>query len=157
MLLLSLSKWTAEHHLQKPHYPDLAEDPWDVLSFMCSKNSLESDGPTQVYSKKRRKPLIPALRQNLKRSSLSSESQKKKKESSDPLASPSVINTQSENISSSSTQVFCDQPLLKEGHKSGQKQAPEGKPTTVSEYFFNDIFSLKWMKQNKTIFCLFLF
>ncbi|KAL4822999.1 hypothetical protein H8958_016392 [Nasalis larvatus] len=114
--------------------------PLGFLSLICSKNSLESDEPMQVHSKKRLKPLIPALRQKLKRSNPSNESQKKNQDSSDPLPSPSVINTQSKNISSSATQVSCDQPLLKEGHKSAQKRALQGEPTTVSEYFFNDIF-----------------
>ncbi|XP_033035719.1 transcription factor TFIIIB component B'' homolog isoform X6 [Trachypithecus francoisi] len=114
--------------------------PLGFLSLICSKNSLESDEPMQVHSKKRLKPLIPALRQKLKRSNPFNESQKKNQDSSDPLPSPSVINTQSKNISSSATQVSCDQPLLKEGHKSAQKQALQGEPTTVSEYFFNDIF-----------------
>ncbi|KAK2117979.1 Transcription factor TFIIIB component B, partial [Saguinus oedipus] len=100
---------------------------------------LESDEPTQFHNKKRLKPLIPALRQKFKRSNPVNESQKKNGESSDPLPSPSVINNQSENISSSATKVSCDQPLLK-GYKSGQKWAPEGEPNTVSEYFFNDIF-----------------
>nr|XP_017825360.3 transcription factor TFIIIB component B'' homolog isoform X3 [Callithrix jacchus] len=113
--------------------------PLGFLSLICSKNSLESDEPTQFHNKKRLKPLIPALRQKFKRSNPVNESQKKNGESSDPLPSPSVINTQSENISSSATKVSCDQPLLK-GYKSGQKWAPEGEPTTVSEYFFNDIF-----------------
>ncbi|XP_050649487.1 transcription factor TFIIIB component B'' homolog isoform X11 [Macaca thibetana thibetana] len=114
--------------------------PLGFLSLICSKNSLESDEPMQVHSKKRLKPLIPALRQKLKRSNPFNESQKKNQDSSHPLPSPSVINTQSKNISSSATQVSCDQPLLKEGHKSAQKRAPQGEPTTVSEYFFNDIF-----------------
>ncbi|XP_011814689.1 PREDICTED: transcription factor TFIIIB component B'' homolog isoform X2 [Colobus angolensis palliatus] len=114
--------------------------PLGFLSLICSKNSLESDEPMQVHSKKRLKPLIPALRQKLKRSNPFNESQKKNQDSSDPLPSPSVINTQSKNISSSATQVSCDQPLLKEGHKSAQKRALQGEPTTVSEYFFNDIF-----------------
>ncbi|XP_017383085.1 transcription factor TFIIIB component B'' homolog isoform X2 [Cebus imitator] len=113
--------------------------PLGFLSLICSKNSLESDEPTQFHNKKRLKPLIPALRQKFKRSNPVNESQKKNGESSDPVPSPSVINTQSENISSSPTKVSCDQPLLK-GYKSGQKWAPEGEPTTVSEYFFNDIF-----------------
>lgn len=78
--------------------------PLGFLSLICSKNSLESDEPMQVYSKKRLKPLIPALRQKLKRSNPFNESQKKNQDSSDPLPSPSVINTQSKNISSSATQ-----------------------------------------------------
>ncbi|XP_054541029.2 transcription factor TFIIIB component B'' homolog isoform X5 [Pan troglodytes] len=114
--------------------------PLGFLSLICSKNSLESDEPMQVHSKKRLKPLIPGLRKKLKRSNPFNESQEKNRESSDLLPSPSVITTQSENISSSATQVSCDQPLLKEGYKSAQKRAPQGEPTTVSEYFFNDIF-----------------
>ncbi|KAL4684522.1 hypothetical protein H8959_022216, partial [Pygathrix nigripes] len=78
--------------------------PLGFLSLICSKNSLESDEPMQVHSKKRLKPLIPALRQKLKRSNPFNESQKKNQDSSDPLPSPSVINTQSKNISSSATQ-----------------------------------------------------
>ncbi|XP_047299269.1 transcription factor TFIIIB component B'' homolog isoform X4 [Homo sapiens] len=114
--------------------------PLGFLSLICSKNSLESDEPMQVHSKKRLKPLIPGLRKKLKRSNPFNESQEKNRESSDLLPSPSVITTQSENISSSATQVSCDQPLLKEGYKSAQKRAPQGEATTVSEYFFNDIF-----------------
>ncbi|XP_054208894.1 transcription factor TFIIIB component B'' homolog isoform X4 [Homo sapiens] len=114
--------------------------PLGFLSLICSKNSLESDEPMQVHSKKRLKPLIPGLRKKLKRSNPFNESQEKNRESSDLLPSPSVITTQSENISSSAAQVSCDQPLLKEGYKSAQKRAPQGEATTVSEYFFNDIF-----------------
>ncbi|XP_075864202.1 transcription factor TFIIIB component B'' homolog isoform X2 [Microcebus murinus] len=109
--------------------------PLGFLSLICSKNSLESDEPTQVHNKKRLKPLIPVSRQNLKRSNPVSESQKKNQESSDLLPSPSVVNNHSENIGCSTTQ-----PSLKEGRKSGQNRAPEEEPTTVSEYFFSDIF-----------------
>uniref|UniRef100_A0A8C5YTF3 BDP1ral transcription factor IIIB subunit n=1 Tax=Marmota marmota marmota TaxID=9994 RepID=A0A8C5YTF3_MARMA len=115
--------------------------PLGFLSLICSKNNLESDEPTHVHSKKRVKPLIPVSRRNLKRSNPLSEGEKKNQESSDLLPSPSVAtNTQSENIDSSSAQVSCDQPLLKEEHKSGQHRAPDQEPTTVSEYFFSDIF-----------------
>ncbi|XP_046283386.1 transcription factor TFIIIB component B'' homolog isoform X4 [Marmota monax] len=115
--------------------------PLGFLSLICSKNNLESDEPTHVHSKKRVKPLIPVSRRNLKRPNPLSEGEKKNQESSDLLPSPSVAtNTQSENTDSSSAQVSCDQPLLKEEHKSGQHRAPDQEPTTVSEYFFSDIF-----------------
>ncbi|KAK2490322.1 hypothetical protein MC885_008210 [Smutsia gigantea] len=115
--------------------------PLGFLSLICSKNSLESDEPTQVHIKKRLKPLIPVSRQNLKRSNPLSESQNKGQESPDFLPSPSVVvNTQSEKIGTSLTQVSCDRSLPKEECKSGQNQASEEEPTTVSEYFFNDIF-----------------
>ncbi|KAM7148893.1 transcription factor TFIIIB component B'' homolog isoform 4-T5 [Molossus nigricans] len=114
--------------------------PLGFLSLICSKNSLESDEPTQVHRKKRLKPLIPVSRQNLKRSDPLRESQKKIQESSDLLPSPSVVDTQSENIDSSAAQVSCDRSLLKEECKSVQKQTLEEEPTTVSEYFFSDIF-----------------
>lgn len=81
------------------------------LSLICSKNNLESDEPTQVHRKKRLKPLIPISRQNLKRSNPLSESQKKVQESSDMHPSPSVVNTQSEDIGNSATQV-CMKLLL---------------------------------------------
>uniref|UniRef100_A0ABI8AAU5 Myb-like domain-containing protein n=1 Tax=Felis catus TaxID=9685 RepID=A0ABI8AAU5_FELCA len=115
--------------------------PLGFLSLICSKNSLESDEPTHVYNKKRLKPFIPTLRQNLKRSNPLNESQKKTQESSDLLPSPSVVvNTESENIGSSPAQVSYDRPLPKEECKTGQTRAPEEGPTTVSEYFFSDIF-----------------
>lgn len=66
---------------------------------------MESDEPTQVYNKKRLKPVIPIPRKNLKRSNPLNESQKKIQESSDQLPSPSVVDTQSESIGSSATQV----------------------------------------------------
>ncbi|XP_045703750.1 transcription factor TFIIIB component B'' homolog isoform X2 [Phyllostomus hastatus] len=114
--------------------------PLGFLSLICSKNSLESDAPTQVHSKKRLKPLIPVSRKNLKRSKPLSESQKKIQESSDLLSSPSVDNTQPENIGSSAVQVSGDGSLPKEECKSVQNQALGEEPSTVSEYFFNDIF-----------------
>nr|XP_025748554.1 transcription factor TFIIIB component B'' homolog isoform X3 [Callorhinus ursinus] len=114
--------------------------PLGFLSLICSKNSLESDEPTQVYNKKRLKPLIPIPRKNLKRSNPLTESQKKIQESSDQLPSPRVVDTPSESIGSSATQVSCDPPLPKEESKSGQNRVPEEEPTTVSEYFFSDIF-----------------
>ncbi|XP_070268248.1 transcription factor TFIIIB component B'' homolog isoform X2 [Myotis yumanensis] len=114
--------------------------PLGFLSLICSKNSLESDEPTHVHRKKRLKPLIPISRQNLKRSNPLSESQKKVQESSNIHPSPSVVNTQSENIGSSATQVSCDRSLPKEECKSVQNQALEEEPTSVSEYFFSDIF-----------------
>ncbi|XP_044931171.1 transcription factor TFIIIB component B'' homolog isoform X2 [Mustela putorius furo] len=114
--------------------------PLGFLSLICSKNSLESDEPTQVYNKKRLKPLIPVSRKNLKRSNLLTESQKKIQESSDQPPSPSVVDTQSENTGSSATQASCDRPLPKEECKSSQNRVPEEEPTTVSEYFFGDIF-----------------
>ncbi|XP_053513242.1 transcription factor TFIIIB component B'' homolog isoform X2 [Artibeus jamaicensis] len=114
--------------------------PLGFLSLICSKNSLESDAPTQVHSKKRLKPLIPVSRKNLKRSKPLSESQKKIQESSDLLSSPSVDNTQPENVGSSVAQVSCDYSLPKEECKSVQNQAFEEESSTVSEYFFNDIF-----------------
>ncbi|XP_016069379.1 PREDICTED: transcription factor TFIIIB component B'' homolog isoform X2 [Miniopterus natalensis] len=126
--------------------------PLGFLSLICSKNSLESEEPIQVLRKKRLKPLIPVSRQNLKRSNLLSESKKKIQESSDLLPSPSVVNTQSENIGSSATQknvltparnqgmVSPDRSLPEEECKSVQNQALEEEPTTISEYFFSDIF-----------------
>jgi len=114
--------------------------PLGFLSLICSKNSLESDEPTQVYNKKRLKPLIPIPRKNLKRSNPLTESQKKIQESSDQLPSPRVVDTPSESTGSSATQVSCDPPLPKEECKSGQNRVPEEEPTTVSEYFFSDIF-----------------
>lgn len=81
--------------------------PLGFLSLLCSKNSLDSDEPTQVHCKKRLKPVIPVSRQNLKRCNLPSVSQKKTRESSD-VPSPSVVdNTQHTNNASSATQV-CD-------------------------------------------------
>ncbi|XP_066097702.1 transcription factor TFIIIB component B'' homolog isoform X2 [Saccopteryx bilineata] len=115
--------------------------PLGFLSLICSKSSLESDEPTRhVRSRKRLTPLIPASRQNSKRSKPGSEGQKKIKETSDLPPSPSVVNTQSEDIGSSATQVSCDHSLPKEECKHVQKRALEKEPTTVSEYFFNDIF-----------------
>ncbi|XP_037384975.1 transcription factor TFIIIB component B'' homolog [Talpa occidentalis] len=120
--------------------------PLGFLSLICSKNTLESNEPTQVHIKKRLKPLIPVSRQNLKRSNPLNESQKKPQDSSDMLPSPSVVtNTQSEseseNITSSTTQVSSDHhPLLNEECKSDQNRASREEPTTISEYFFNDIF-----------------
>ncbi|KAF3821739.1 hypothetical protein GH733_009781 [Mirounga leonina] len=114
--------------------------PLGFLSLICSKNSLESDEPTQVYNKKRLKPLIPIPRKNLKRSNPLTESQKKIQESSDQLPSARVVDTPSESIGSSATQVSCDPPLPKEECRSGQNRVPEEEPTTVSEYFFSDIF-----------------
>ncbi|XP_055277869.1 transcription factor TFIIIB component B'' homolog [Moschus berezovskii] len=114
--------------------------PLGFLSLICSKNSLDSDEPTQVHSKKRLKPVIPVSRQNLKRSNLPSVSQKKTQESSD-VQSPSVVdNTQPTNNDSSATQVSCNRPLPKGECKGGQNRVPEEEPVTVSEYFFNDIF-----------------
>ena len=85
------------------------------LSLICSKNSLESDEPTQVHRKKRLKPLIPISRKNLQVSNPLSESQKTTPEPSDPPPSPSVVaNTQSTNTGntgSSATQV-CDNYYL---------------------------------------------
>ncbi|XP_019486707.1 PREDICTED: transcription factor TFIIIB component B'' homolog [Hipposideros armiger] len=115
--------------------------PLGFLSLICSKNSLESDEPTQVHSKKRLKPRIPVSRQNLKRSNPLSESQKKIQEASDLLPSPSVVaNTHSENISSSATKASCDPSLPKEVCKSVQNQALDEEPPVVSEHFFSDIF-----------------
>lgn len=115
--------------------------PLGFLSLICSKNGLESDEPSQVHSKKRLKPLIPVSRQSLKRSNPPSEGQKKIQESSALLPSPKVVvDTQSENTGGSAAQVSCDHPLPKEEGKSVRNRAPEGEPTTVSEYFFSDIF-----------------
>ncbi|XP_014649772.1 PREDICTED: transcription factor TFIIIB component B'' homolog [Ceratotherium simum simum] len=114
--------------------------PLGFLSLICSKNSLESDEPTQVHSKKRLKPVIPVSREKLRRSNPLSESQKKLQESSALPPSPSVVSAPSESVGSSAAQVSCDHPLPKEECKSGQSRAPEGEPTTVSEYFFSDIF-----------------
>uniref|UniRef100_A0A8D1ZUC0 Myb-like domain-containing protein n=1 Tax=Sus scrofa TaxID=9823 RepID=A0A8D1ZUC0_PIG len=117
--------------------------PLGFLSLICSKNSLESDEPTQVHRKKRLKPLIPISRKNLQVSNPLSESQKTTPEPSDPPPSPSVVaNTQSTNTGntgSSATQVSSN-PLPKEECKGGQKRVPEEEPTTISEYFFSDIF-----------------
>ncbi|KAM6156526.1 transcription factor TFIIIB component B'' homolog [Erethizon dorsatum] len=117
--------------------------PLGFLALICSKSNLESDEPTPVHSKKRLKPLLPVSRRNLKRSNPPDETQKKSQASSDVLPPPSdVTSTQAEDTGSSATQVSCDQPSLKEEQcKSGQKRAPETEePTTVSEYFFGDIF-----------------
>ncbi|XP_062068202.1 transcription factor TFIIIB component B'' homolog isoform X2 [Lepus europaeus] len=125
----------------KPPLSRPGRRPLGFLSLICSKNSLESDEPTQVHRKKRLKPLIPVSRQNLKRSAPLNEGQKKNPETSDALPSPGVVaNTQSENVGDSAAQDSRDQPLLTEECKSGQKQVPAEEPTSVSEYFFNDIF-----------------
>ncbi|XP_060047212.1 transcription factor TFIIIB component B'' homolog isoform X2 [Erinaceus europaeus] len=113
--------------------------PLGFLSLICSKNSLESDEPTLIRSKKRLKPHIPMARQNLKRSNLLNENQEKNQESSD-LPSPNVVSTQSETTSHSTTQVSRDRSLPKEECKSGQKQVTGEELNTISEYFFNDIF-----------------
>uniref|UniRef100_A0A8C2P9S3 Myb-like domain-containing protein n=1 Tax=Capra hircus TaxID=9925 RepID=A0A8C2P9S3_CAPHI len=124
----------------KPPLTRPGRRPLGFLSLLCSKNSLDSDEPTQVHSKKRLKPVIPVSRQNLKRCNLPSVSQKKTQESSD-VPSPSVVdNTQHTNNASSATQVSHNRPLLKGECKGGQNRVPEEEPTTVSEYFFNDIF-----------------
>ncbi|XP_020771241.2 transcription factor TFIIIB component B'' homolog isoform X2 [Odocoileus virginianus] len=114
--------------------------PLGFLSLICSKNSLDSDEPTQVHSKKRLKPVIPVSRQNLKRSNLPNVSQKKTQESSDVPSRSVVDNTQPTNNDSSATQVSSNRPLPKGECKGGQNRVPEEEPTTVSEYFFNDIF-----------------
>ncbi|KAM9679943.1 transcription factor TFIIIB component B'' homolog isoform 1-T1 [Dama dama] len=114
--------------------------PLGFLSLICSKNSLDSDEPTQVHSKKRLKPVIPVSRQNLKRSNLPSVSQKKTQESSDVPSRSVIDNTQPTNNDSSATQVSSNRPLPKGECKGGQNRVPEEEPTTVSEYFFNDIF-----------------
>lgn len=125
----------------KPPLSRPGRRPLGFLSLICSKNSLESDEPTQVHRKKRLKPLIPVSRQNLRRSAPLNEGQEKNAESSDVLPSPGVVaNAQSENAGDSAAQDSRDQPLLTEECKSGQKQAPAEEPTSVSEYFFNDIF-----------------
>ncbi|KAM4875460.1 transcription factor TFIIIB component B'' homolog isoform 2-T2 [Thomomys bottae] len=111
--------------------------PLGFLSLICPKNSVESDEPAQVHSKKRLKPIIPVSRRNLKKSNPLKEGQKKHQESSDVLT---TINSQSQDTGSSATQVCSDQPSLKRECKSGQKRAPEDEPPTVSEYFFGDIF-----------------
>ncbi|XP_024903456.1 transcription factor TFIIIB component B'' homolog isoform X5 [Pteropus alecto] len=113
--------------------------PLGFLSLICSKNTLESDEPIPVHSKKRLRPLLPVSRQNLKRSGLLNASHKKFQESSDLLPSPNVVNTHAENIDSSA-QVSCDCSLPKEECRSVQNQVLEEEPTTVSEYFFSDIF-----------------
>ncbi|XP_060256220.1 transcription factor TFIIIB component B'' homolog isoform X5 [Ovis aries] len=124
----------------KPPLTRPGRRPLGFLSLLCSKNSLDSDEPTQVHCKKRLKPVIPVSRQNLKRCNLPSVSQKKTRESSD-VPSPSVVdNTQHTNNASSATQVSHNRPLLKGECKGGQNRVPEEEPTTVSEYFFNDIF-----------------
>lgn len=124
----------------KPPLSRPGRRPLGFLSLICSKNNLESDEPTQVHRKKRLKPLIPISRQNFKRSNPLSESQKKVQESSDVPPSPSGVNTQSEDIGNSATQVSCDRSLPKEECKSVHNQALEEQPNTISEYFFNDIF-----------------
>lgn len=80
--------------------------PLGFLSLICSKNTLESDEPIPVHSKKRLRPLLPVSRQNLKRSGLLNASHKKFQESSDLLPSPNVVNTHAENIDSSAQ--VCD-------------------------------------------------
>lgn len=116
--------------------------PLGFLSLICSKSSLESDEPAQFHKKKRPKPLIPMSRQNLKRLNPASESQKTNTESSDVLPSPSSVNTPSTNLSSTEPdpQVSCDHSLLEEKSKGGPNRAPGQEATTVSEYFFGDIF-----------------
>ncbi|XP_023559155.1 transcription factor TFIIIB component B'' homolog isoform X1 [Octodon degus] len=117
--------------------------PRGFLALICSKNNLESDEPaTNIRRKKHLKPLVPISKRTLKRSKPPDENQKKSQESSAVLPSPSdATSTQVEDPGSSTTQVTCDQPSLKEECESGQQRAPETEAlTTVSEYFFADIF-----------------
>ncbi|KAL1783607.1 transcription factor TFIIIB component B-like isoform X2 [Sigmodon hispidus] len=124
----------------KPPLTRAGRRPLGFLSLICPKNSLDSDEVTQTYSKKRLKPHIPVSRRNLKKSNILNASQKKNEESSDPLSSPSVTDTQSDNTGSSATQVSSDQPSLKEKCTNGPKRASDEEVTTVSEFVFNDIF-----------------
>lgn len=78
--------------------------PLGFLSLICPKNSLDSDEVTQIHSKKRLKPHISVSRRNLKKSNVVTANQKKN-ESSDPLPSPSVTDTQSDNPGTSASQV----------------------------------------------------
>ncbi|XP_037656758.1 transcription factor TFIIIB component B'' homolog isoform X2 [Choloepus didactylus] len=115
--------------------------PLGFLSLICSKNSLESEESIQVHNKKHLKPPIPITRQNLKRSNPLTESEEKAPKSSDLLPSPGIVNIQTKNTGNSVTQASSNQPLLKEACKSGKNRwASEKEPTTVSEYFFGDIF-----------------
>ncbi|XP_027257434.1 transcription factor TFIIIB component B'' homolog isoform X2 [Cricetulus griseus] len=123
----------------KPPLTRPGRRPLGFLSLICPKNSLDSDEVTQTHSKKRLKPHIPVSRRNLKKSNVVTANQKKN-ESSDPLPSPSVTDTQSDNPGTSASQVSSDQPLLKEKCKNGPKRASEEEATTVSEFVFNDIF-----------------
>ncbi|XP_076783394.1 transcription factor TFIIIB component B'' homolog isoform X2 [Arvicanthis niloticus] len=127
----------------KPPLTRPGRRPLGFLSLICPKNSLESDEVAQNHSKKRLKPQIPVSRRNLKKPNPLNASQKKNQESSDPLPSPSVTDTQSDNTGSSessATQVSSDQPLLEEKCKNGPKGASEEEVTTVSEFVFSDIF-----------------
>lgn len=119
--------------------------PLGFLSLICPKNSMESDEVTQTHSKKRLKPQIPVSRRNLRKPNPLNASQKKNQnqETSDPLPSPSVTDTPSDNTGnseSSATQVSSDQPLLEEKCKNGPKGASEEEVTPVSEFVFSDIF-----------------
>lgn len=127
----------------KPPLTRPGRRPLGFLSLICPKNSLESDEVTQTHSKKRLKPHIPVSRRNLKKPNPLNASQKKNQESSDPLPSPSVTDTLTDNPASSessATEVSSDQPLLEEKCKSGPKGASEQEVTTVSEFVFSDIF-----------------
>ncbi|XP_028646050.1 transcription factor TFIIIB component B'' homolog isoform X2 [Grammomys surdaster] len=127
----------------KPPLTRPGRRPLGFLSLICPKNSLESDEVIQTHSKKRLKPQIPVSQRNLKKPNPLTASQKKNRESSDPLPSPSVPDTLSDNTGSSESsaaQVSSDQPLLEEKRKSGPKGASEEEVTTVSEFVFNDIF-----------------
>ncbi|XP_021517591.1 transcription factor TFIIIB component B'' homolog isoform X2 [Meriones unguiculatus] len=124
----------------KPPLTRPGRRPLGFLSLICPKNSLESDEVTQTHSKKRLKPQIPVSRRNLKKSNILNASQKKIPESSDPLPSPSVTDTQPDNTGNSPAQVSCDQPLQTENGEDGPKRAPEEEATTVSELVFSDIF-----------------
>ncbi|KAL6043869.1 hypothetical protein STEG23_011825 [Scotinomys teguina] len=123
----------------KPSLTRPGRRPLGFLSLICPKNSLDSDEVTQTHSKKRLRPHIPVSRRNLKKSNLLNASQKKNEESSDPLPSPSVTDTHSDNTGSSTSQTP-DQPPLKEKCKNGPKRASEEEATTVSEFVLNDIF-----------------
>ncbi|XP_019372513.1 PREDICTED: transcription factor TFIIIB component B'' homolog isoform X2 [Gavialis gangeticus] len=111
--------------------------PLGFLSLICKKSSPDVGEDSKGNKEKFQKPQIPASKRSLKRSAPSTED---KRQTLEPCSLPSTSTSfaEGENTAATVVKTSCDKTSEKPAYPKEQEK--EEAPTSISEYFFSDIF-----------------
>ncbi|XP_025061429.1 transcription factor TFIIIB component B'' homolog isoform X1 [Alligator sinensis] len=111
--------------------------PLGFLSLICKKSSPDVGEDSKGNKEKFQKPQIPASKRSLKRSAPSTED---KRQTLEPCSLPSTSTSfaEGENTAAAVVKTSCDKTSEKPAYPKEQEK--EEAPTSISEYFFSDIF-----------------
>ncbi|XP_059581063.1 transcription factor TFIIIB component B'' homolog isoform X3 [Alligator mississippiensis] len=111
--------------------------PLGFLSLICKKSSPDVGEDSKGNKEKFQKPQIPASKRSLKRSAPSTEDEGQTLE---PCSLPSTSTSfaEGENTAAAIVKTSCDKTSEKPAYPKEQEK--EEAPTSISEYFFSDIF-----------------